>query len=48
LGTPAAVLADNGAALSAATYRGGRSTLQTLTGELGVADINLRLRHPNA
>jgi transposase InsO family protein len=45
-GTPASVLTDNGAIFTATPRRGGRTALQVLLGELGVAYINSRPYHP--
>jgi transposase InsO family protein len=46
LGTPAAVLTDNGAIFTATPRRGGRSALQVVLGELGINYINSRPYHP--
>jgi transposase InsO family protein len=45
-GTPASMLTDNGAIFTATPRRGGRTALQVLLGELGVAYINSRPYHP--
>ena len=45
-GTPASVLTDNGAIFTATCRRGGRTALQVLLGELGIAYINSRPYHP--
>lgn len=45
-GTPASMLTDNGAIFTATPRRGGRTALQVLLGELGVAYLNSRPYHP--
>ena len=45
-GTPASILTDNGAIFTATPRRGGRTALQVLLGELGIAYINSRPYHP--
>src|ERR1700757_1196213 len=45
-GTPAAVITDNGAILTATPRRGGRTALQLTLGELGINYINSRPYHP--
>jgi transposase InsO family protein len=45
-GTPASVLTDNGAIVTATPRRGGRTALQVSLGELGINYINSRPYHP--
>jgi transposase InsO family protein len=46
LGTPAAVLTDNGAIFTATPRRGGRTALQVILGELGIKYLSSRPYHP--